>query len=99
MYARLVRFTVQPDKQDVAQSIGADIIPLMAAQPGFRSVTVFGDAADGEHGLFVIWDSAEEANAAARVVGPKLEAHLAGSLQRPLDHHLFNVLTFEEGAR
>jgi hypothetical protein len=98
MYARLVKFTVSPNKQDVAQSIGDDIVPLIAAQPGFRSVAVFGDAADGEYGLFVVWDSADEANAAARVVGPRLEGHLAGSLQRPLDHHLFNVLTFEERA-
>ena len=44
MYARLVNFKLHPDKQNVAQAIVDDIAPLIASQPGFQSVTVFGDA-------------------------------------------------------
>ena len=70
---------------------------MQATAPGCQSVTTFGDAENGEYGIFVLWDSEDEGNAAARVIRPKLDEHLAGYLQGPLDARLFKVLSFEDG--
>lgn len=93
MYARLVRFSFGPGKYAEAQSIADNLAPLIASQPGCQSITVFGDDNDGEYGIFVIWNSEENANAAAQVVRPKLDEHLAGNIQGPPDAHLFKVMS------
>jgi hypothetical protein len=56
-------------------------------------VTVFGDDADGEYGIFVLWASAADAGAAASVIRPILDEHLAGNIQAPPDTRLFEVLS------
>jgi quinol monooxygenase YgiN len=93
MYARLVRFSFGPGKVGAAQSLADNIAPLIASQPGCQSVTIFGDETDGEYGIFVLWDSQENANAAAQVVRPKLEEHLSGNAKGPPDARLFKVLS------
>jgi hypothetical protein len=93
MYVRLVRFALGPEKRAVAQALADDLSPLIAAQPGCKSVTVFGDDSDGQYGLFVLWDSEANANAAAAVVRPKLDQHLSGHVQAPPDARLFEVLS------
>jgi heme-degrading monooxygenase HmoA len=93
MYARLVRFSLDTGKQDVAQALAADIAPLIEAQPGCGGVTVFGDENAGEYGLFVLWDTEEHANAAAQVVRPKLDEHLSSQVQGPPDARLFKVIS------
>ena len=93
MYARLVRLSFGPGKHAEAQPIADNIAPLIASQPGCQSVTVFGDDSDGEYGIFVLWDSEDNANAAAQVVRPKLNEHLAGNVKRSPDARLFKVLS------
>jgi hypothetical protein len=56
-------------------------------------VTVFGDEADGEYGIFVLWASEADAGAAARVMRPILDEHLAGNVQAPPDTRLFEVIS------
>lgn len=93
MYARLVRFSFGPGKGAKAQAVADEIGPLIAAQPGCQSVTVFGDDTDGEYGIFVLWDTADNANTAAGVVRPKLDEHLSGNVQRPPETRLFEVIS------
>ena len=93
MYARLVRFSMVPGKRAVAQAIADEIAPLISEEPGCKGVTVFGDDSDGQYGIFVLWDSQANANAAARVIRPKLDAHLAGSIQGAPDARLFEVFS------
>jgi heme-degrading monooxygenase HmoA len=93
MYARLVRFSFGPGKHAEAQAIADNIAPLIASQPGCEGVTVFGDDTDGEYGIFVLWNSEDNANAAAQLVRPKLEEHLAGNVKRPPDARLFRVIS------
>ena len=93
MYARLVRFSMGEGKHAVAQAVADELAPLISAQPGCESVTVFGDESEGEYGIFVLWDSQDNANAAARAIRPKLDAHLAGNLQGTPDARLFTVLS------
>jgi heme-degrading monooxygenase HmoA len=93
MYARLVRFSFGPGKHAEAQSIAENIAPLIASQPGCQSVIVFGDDTDGEYGIFVLWNTEDNANAAAQVVRPKLNEHFAGNVQGTPDARLFKVLS------
>lgn len=92
MFARLVRFSLGPGKEADAQALADDLAPAIATQPGCSGVTVFVDD-NGECGLFVLWNSEEEANAAAQVIRPKLDQHLAGKVQSPPDARLFRVLS------
>lgn len=92
MYARLVRFSFGPGRSAEAQALAGEIGPLIAAQPGCESVTVFGDGRDGEYGIFVLWDTADHANTAAGVVRPQLDEHLSGKVQRPPETRLFEVI-------
>lgn len=93
MYARLVRFSLGQGKRAVGQSVADDVAPQIAAQPGCQGVTVFGDDASGQYGLFVLWDSEANANAAAGVIRPQLNEILAPHAQGPPDARLFEVLS------
>jgi len=93
MFARLVRFELGPGKRAEAQAMADEVAPLIGAQPGCHGVTVFGDEADGRYGIFVVWDSQENADSAARVVRPKLDEHLAGNAQGPPETGLYEILT------
>lgn len=93
MYARLVRFSFGPGKHAEAQAIADNIAPRIASQPGCEGVTVFGDDSDGEYGIFVLWDSEENANAAAQVIRPMLDEHLSGNVKGPPEARLFKVIS------
>jgi quinol monooxygenase YgiN len=93
MYARLVRFSFGTGKQAEAKALADDLAPLIAAQPGCKSVTVFGDHADGQYGIFVLWNTEADAESAAQVVRPKLDAHLSGNVQAPPETRLFEVIS------
>ena len=92
MFARLVRFSIEPGSDTKAQALASDVGPLIAVQPGCQAVTVFGDHSDGEYGIYVLWDTQENADIAAGVVRPRLNEHLAGSVKAPPETGLFEVL-------
>ena len=92
MYVRLVRFAFGPGKHDAAQNLANDLVPAISARPGCMGATCFGDSSSGEYGLYVLWDSKENADSAAAVIGPKLQQHLAANVQSPADIRLFEVL-------
>ena len=92
MYVRRVRFTFGPGKHAEAQSLAKELVPAIRALKGCSSATFFGDDTDGSYGLFVLWASQEEADAAAAVIGPRLQAGLAGNVQGPPDIRLFEVI-------
>jgi heme-degrading monooxygenase HmoA len=92
MYARLVRFSLASGNEAKAQELADDVAPLIATQPGCQAVTIFGDHEIGEYGVYVLWDTQEHADAAAGVVRPKLNEHIAGVATAPPDTRLFSVL-------
>jgi heme-degrading monooxygenase HmoA len=92
MYARLVRFTLEPGSETKAKEIVDELAPLISVQPGCEAVTVFGDRKDGEYGIYVLWDTQENADAASGVIRPRLDGHLAGSVKTPPEARLFEVL-------
>jgi hypothetical protein len=92
VFVRLVRFSIDPGSDTRAQALASDMGPLIALQPGCQAVTVFGDHADGQYGIYVLWDTQENADAAAGVVRPRLNEHLAGSVKAAPETKLFGVL-------
>jgi quinol monooxygenase YgiN len=92
MYARLVRYTLKDGARSKAQAVADEFAPAISALKGCGGVTFFGDDADGEYGLFVLWESKEDAEAAVQVIGPRLIQALAGSVKGPPNFRLFEVL-------
>jgi len=70
----------------------ADLAAQIRGLRGCKSVTVFGDELDGQYGLFVLWDTQEDADAAASVIAPQLQAHLAGKVTEEPTRRLFTVI-------
>ncbi len=92
MFVRLVRFSFGQGKQAAAQDLADDVVPAIRARPGCQAVTFFGDDSDGEYGLYVLWTSQEDADAAAAVISPLLQQGLAGNVQGPPAIRLFQVI-------
>lgn len=92
MYARLVRFALAPDQEAVATNLARDLVPEIRRQPGCRAVSCFGDAGSGQYMLYVLWNSQEEADAAARIMRPKLDQHLSGHVLMSPEAGLFRVI-------
>ena len=92
MHARLVRFRLAPGSQAKVDDLVAELRPLIEGRAGCGGVTFFGDDAAGEWGVFVLWATQEDADGAAAVMRPRLDAHLRGHLQAPPDTRLFEVV-------
>ncbi len=92
MFARLVSFKLGPGQRQAAETLAADLGPLIRSQPGCSSATFFGDDTDGEYGLFVLWETQAHAEAAAAIVSPRLEQHLAGNVTETPSRRLFAVI-------
>ena len=76
----------------MAEDLARTLIPAIRGLAGCNGATFFGDATDGEYGLFVLWETKEDADAAAQVIGPRLQQGLAGNVQGPPDIRLFEVI-------
>ena len=92
MFVRLVRFRFGPGKKAAAQKLADDVVPAIRARPGCQAVTFFGDDSDGEYGLYVLWATQADADAAAEVISPRLRQGLAGNVQGPPSIRLFQVI-------
>ena len=78
---------------ELAGDLAGDLAPpQIRGLRGCKSVTVFGDDLDGQYGLFVLWDTQEDADAAASVIAPQLQAHLAGKVTEEPTRRLFTVI-------
>ena len=90
MVLRLVRFTLEDGA--AAQAIADGILPEIKREPGVIRAVVFGEASTGECGVAILWESQAHAEAAARILRPKLESLVANRLLGALDVRLFPVL-------
>ena len=92
MYLRLVTFQFGEAGRSKAEELAGDLGPAISSQKGCRGVTFFGDDSEGEYGLFVLWESTEAADAAATVIGPRLQQHLSGNAKAPPSIRLYQVI-------
>lgn len=96
MFARLVGFNFGPGHHQAAETLAAELGPLIRSQPGCSSAIFFGDDTDGEYGIFVLWDTQAQAAAAAAIVGPRLARYLAGNVKGEPSRRLFEVIASGE---
>ncbi len=92
MFLRLVLFKFGPGKREAADALSADLGPQIRALSGCEGVTFFGDDTDGQYGFYVLWDSQENADAAAAVIGPQLTEHLSGKVTEEPSRRLYSVI-------
>ncbi len=91
MYLRLVRFSLGPGARSSAEAIADEFVPAIKAQNGCSECMFITDDDAGEYGIVVHWDSKEDADAAAPVIGPRLSSALAEVSDEPADIRLFEV--------
>lgn len=73
MYATLLTLTLGPGMRSAGEKLADQFAPALRAMQGFKTVTYFGDETTGEYGSLTLWETKEDAEAAAAVTGPKLE--------------------------
>jgi hypothetical protein len=92
VFLRLVQFTLSDGNRSYASAMANDLIPKIKQQPGCQSASFFGGGADGVSGLCVLWDSEEHAAAAAGVISPQLQQHLAGRVSSQPAMNLYPII-------
>lgn len=78
MHGRYARYTYTGDVQELARKAEDGILPILQAQPGFRSYTV--SESEGEILSVSAWDTAEAAEGANAAVADWVGANLADQL-------------------
>ncbi len=65
-FARLERFNLSQGFAELAEGLTDRIAPIMARQPGFRSLTLLSDETSGEYIFLTYWDDLAQVNAFER---------------------------------
>ncbi len=91
MYARIVLFTLGSGMRSTAEAIADELIPAIKAQQGCDAAMSLIDDEGGEYGLVVLWTSKEDAEVAAKVMGPRLRSALEGVATEPPTIRLMEV--------
>jgi len=95
MYAQWVMFTLGPGTRSTAEKLADQFAPVLRTLKGFKSVTFIGDDSVGEYASLSLWESKEDAEAAAAATGPRLEEALSGIVKGPPTRRLFEVYELE----
>jgi len=91
MYAQLVMLTLGPGTRSTVKKIADQFAPALRAMQGFKTITFFGDETTGEYGSLTLWETKEDAEAAAAVMRPKLEQAVSGIAKAPPTRRFFEV--------
>ncbi len=91
MYASLVMLTLGPGKRSTGEKLADQFAPALKTLKGFKRVTFLGDEAVGEYGSLSLWESREDVEAAAAVIGPQLEQAVSGIAKGPPTRRFFEV--------
>ena len=91
MYAQLVMLKLGKGMRSTAEKIADQSSPTLKTLKGFKSITFFGDEAVGEYGSLSLWESKEDAEAAAAVMGPKVEQAVRGIAKAPPTRQFYEI--------
>ncbi len=91
MYATLLTLTLGPGMRSAGEKLADQFAPALRALKGFKGVTFFADETTGEIGSLTIWETKEDAEATAAVIGPKLEQAVSGIAKAPPTRRFFEV--------
>jgi len=78
MYGRLTLVSASPAERAGMEALADKAGSRYESLKGFKGVTFFIDEQEGVYGSLTLWESREDAEAAAAVVGPTLREGLAG---------------------
>ena len=91
MYASLSMITLGQGMRSTAEKIADQSVPTLKALKGFKGVTFLGDVTVGEYSSLSLWESKEDAEAAAAVMAPKVEQAVSGIAKKPPTRRFFEV--------
>jgi heme-degrading monooxygenase HmoA len=91
MYASLIMFTLGPGMRSTAEKLADQFDPALRNLKGFKRVTFLADEAVGEYASLSVWESKDDAEAAAAVTGPQLEQAVSGIVKGPPTRRYFEV--------
>ena len=91
MYARLVLFSLGSGMRSKAEEIMEEMSPRAKARKGFKSANFLSNEADGEYGVFILWDTKQDAEDAKEALLPILQSKLTGVAKNPPSLKLFEV--------
>ena len=90
MYAQLSMITLGPGMRSTAEKLGDQFTLALKTLKGFKGVTFIGDDTVGEYGSLSLWESKEDAEAAA-VVSLQLEQAVSDIAKVPPTRRFFEV--------
>jgi len=83
--------TLGPGMRSTAEKLADQFATALRALKGFERVTFLGDDTVGEYASLSVWESKEDAEAAAAVIGPQLEQAVSGIVKGPPTRRFFEV--------
>ena len=92
MYARLLLFNLGPGMQSTVEKAVEGSASVYKPLKGFKSATFLSDDAVGEYGAFSLWESKEDADAAAVTLKARVQEAVGSIIKEPLTFRLFEVL-------
>lgn len=91
MYARMSLFRLAPGMRPKAEALADGFAPQLRARKGFKGVTFFMDESAGEYGAFTLYETKEDAEAAAEALDSQFREVLGGIAQGPPTLRQFEV--------
>jgi hypothetical protein len=91
MYIRMLNFQTDGDKKAELITIMKTIIPKIRAKKGCEDCKFITHDSDNRYALLVFWDSKENADGAADIIGPQLLPALNNIAKEPVMPRLYEV--------
>ena len=91
MYARFATFLLGEGQRADAEATAAQIENVMKGLKGFKSVTFVADESIGEYGIFSVWASKEEGDAAGEILNSHFQGALGEDYEPPTTLRLYEV--------
>jgi hypothetical protein len=96
MYIRVLSFQTNGEKKTEATAIINHIIPKIRAMEGYKDCLFLTDGNENRYVFLVFWQTKENADTAAPVIGPMLIPALNKISTEPVVPRLYEVYEFEE---
>ncbi len=91
MYAQLLMLKLGGGMRSIGEKLADQSFLAIKTLKGFKGITFFGDVESGEYASLSIWESKEDAEAAAAVTGPKTEQAVKGIAKAPPTRQIYEV--------
>ena len=91
MIARLILMNFGPGTRSAGEKVADQFAPIHKTMKGFKDVIFFADFETGECGSLSMWESKEDAEAAAALMRPKLMEAVGSMLKGPPTVKMFEL--------